>query len=228
MNTNPSPQVPIPNSRPADAGENFDVTVLHAGILERERSEPREGLEPTPFWFVVLIVMLVFFGGYYLGRYSGGFNPLVFDENASSLPVLTAPQATGPIDLVALGKRTFANNCVACHQDTGLGLPGIFPPLAGSEWVNAAGHARLVRIVLNGLAGPVEVKGQKFNNVMVPWRQALTDVQIASVLTYVRQAWGNKGAEVTVDAVKAIREKTKDQAGSWSAEALSTIAENEP
>jgi mono/diheme cytochrome c family protein len=172
--------------------------------------------------------MLVFFGGYYLGRYSGGFNPLVFDENASSLPVLTAPQATGPIDLVALGKRTFANNCVACHQDTGLGLPGIFPPLAGSEWVNAAGHARLVRIVLNGLAGPVEVRGQKFNNVMVPWRQALTDVQIAAVLTYVRQAWGNKGAEVTVDAVKAIREKTKDQAGSWSAEALSTIAENEP
>src|SRR5258708_3846182 len=114
------------------------------------------------------------------------------------------------------------------NQEPGLGLPGLPPPLGGSDWVNAAGPARLVRIVLDGFTGSVEINGQKFSNTMVPWRDTLSDEQIAAVLTYVRQAWGNKGAPVGADNVKAIRDKTKDHAGQpWTAELLTAVPEKE-
>ncbi len=209
---------PVAQSEPTptfeSSGEQMDVRDVHAAIM-RERSEPMEGHEPTPLWLVTLIGVLLFWGGFYMQRYSGGFKPLVFDERSSG----QMPQAQGPIkvDMVTLGKRTFQNTCQACHQETGLGLPGQYPPLAGSEWVGAADPSRIIRIVLDGFSGPVQVKGQAFNNTMVPWRNTFTDQQIAAVLTYVRQGWGNKAAPVSEDQVKAIREQTKGHAGRpWS------------
>jgi mono/diheme cytochrome c family protein len=208
--------------------ELTDVATIHAPILTREKSEPQEGLEPAPFWFIPLIGAVLFLAGYYLGHYNGGFNPLVFDEKASGLPIVAFARPPGEVDMAVLGKRTFMTMCTPCHQETGLGLPNQFPPLAGSDWVNAAGHARLVRIVLDGFTGPVEVNGKSFNNTMVPWRGTMSDEQIAAVLSYVRQAWGNKGAPVGVDNVKALREKTKDRAGQpWTAELLKAVPEKE-
>jgi len=93
--------------------------------------------------------------------------------------------------------------CVACHQATGLGIPGAFPPLAGSEWVNGPVE-NLIRIQLRGLTGPITVAGKEFNSTMPP-NSAMTDEQIADVLTYVRADWGNKGSAVTPDMVKALR-----------------------
>src|SRR6266446_536757 len=208
------------------ADELHDVGAMHAPILEREKVEPQEGNVPLSLWFIAMIAAWALGNGYYLGRYSGGFKALVFDERAAGLPVVGSGKPPGEVDMAVLGKRTFSAMCMPCHQETGMGLPGQFPPLAGSEWVNASGHARLVRIVLDGFTGPVDVEGKAFNNTMVPWRDTLDDKQIAAVLTYVRQSWGNKGAPVDVDSVRTLRNKTKDHAGqSWTTELLKAIPE---
>jgi len=103
---------------------------------------------------------------------------------------------------VERGKRVFMQTCFACHQPNGLGLPGIFPPLAGSDFL-LADHDRPIRIVTKGLTGPVTVKGQTFNNVMPA--QVLSDQQIADVLTYVTNSWGNNAAPYTVDDVRRVK-----------------------
>jgi mono/diheme cytochrome c family protein len=125
------------------------------------------------------------------------------------------PQA----DPMVIGKRVFTQNCIVCHQQTGLGVPGQFPPLAGSEWVLSQdwhGDNHIVKIVLHGFQGAVTVKGQQFNNVMAPWGKVLKDEQIAAVLTYVRNEWGNKAPPITKDFVAKIREQTKDRTEPWS------------
>ena len=105
------------------------------------------------------------------------------------------------------GKQVFMGLCFACHQPDGKGMPGIFPPLAGSDFLQAD-HDRAVRIVLKGLSGPVTVNGATINSAMPPQEAVLTDAQIADVLTYVLNSWGNKGDAVSTDQVKAIRNET--------------------
>ncbi|HXG46731.1 MAG TPA: hypothetical protein VNO52_03840, partial [Methylomirabilota bacterium] len=95
-----------------------------------------------------------------------------------------------------------------------------------SEWVLAPKPDRLIRIVLNGLSGPIEVKGAQFNNVMLPWRDALSDQQVADVLSYIRNEWGNKAPFVKPDEVKAIRDATADKGVNWTAEELKAIPDN--
>jgi len=210
------------------ADELHDVGAMHAPILEREKVEPQEGNVPLSLWFIAMIAAWALGNGYYLGRFNGGFKALVFDEKAAGLPIVGSAKPSGDVDMAALGKRTFSTMCTPCHQETGMGLPGQFPPLAGSEWVNASGHDRLVRIVLDGFTGPVDVEGKAFNNTMVPWRDTLDDRQIAAVLTYVRQSWGNKGAPVDVASVKTLRDKTRDHAGQpWTAQLLKAVPDKE-
>jgi len=108
----------------------------------------------------------------------------------------------------AEGQKVYMMVCFACHQPTGLGIPNLFPPLAGSDWANAPKPDRIVRIVLHGLSGPVNIKGQPFNSpapMMPPQGAMLNDTQIANVLTYVRNSFGNSATSVTPDEVKAIR-----------------------
>jgi len=93
---------------------------------------------------------------------------------------------------IKAGEEVFKVACVACHQDTGQGLPGAFPPLAKSDYL-LADPARAVGIVVRGLQGEVTVNGQKYNSVM-PAMTQLTEQQIADVLTYVLNTWGNAHA----------------------------------
>ena len=101
-----------------------------------------------------------------------------------------------------LGERAFTANCMACHQTTGLGIPAAFPPLAGSDYL-MADKERSIRIVLEGLTGPVVVNGAKFDSVMPLLN--LSDDDVANVLTYVRNSWGNKGEMVHLAEVRAVR-----------------------
>ena len=118
--------------------------------------------------------------------------------------ILSSLSILGSITLSASAEAPAAYaTCSACHQPTGLGIPGAFPPLAGSEWVNGPVE-NLIRIQLRGLMGEIEVKGVKYNSVMPP-NATMSDDQIAEVLTYVRNEWGNKGSAVTPDMVKALR-----------------------
>lgn len=122
---------------------------------------------------------------------------------------------------VEAGKANYELVCLPCHQPHGLGQEGLAPPLAGSEWV-AGTEQRLIRIVLNGLRGPITVKGQKFELDM-PALGILEDEQIATVLTYIRNEWGHSYAPVATETVKAVREKTADRADSWTQEELKNI-----
>lgn len=85
---------------------------------------------------------------------------------------------------------------------------------------------RIIRIVLDGLNGPIQVNGETFNNAMVPWGSALTDEEIAAVLTYVRQnpEWGNKAPAVTAERVKAVRDKTKTRNQPYTADELQKVS----
>jgi mono/diheme cytochrome c family protein len=97
-------------------------------------------------------------------------------------------------DAKSKGRAIFQKLCAACHQPEGQGKENLAPPLAGSEWIKAPSGERLVRIVLNGLSGPVQVQGKTWNLVMPPWRENLDDEQIALVLDYIRSQWGGEGA----------------------------------
>ena len=113
------------------------------------------------------------------------------------------------------GKRVYLTVCFACHQPTGLGLPGAFPPLAGSEIATASDPSKIIRIVLHGLTGPITVKGATFNSVMPAQGGQLSDTQIADALTYVRSAWENNAPPVTVEAVAEVRAKVQ-RATPWT------------
>ena len=110
--------------------------------------------------------------------------------------------AKSKAEKIQLGKRLFTSVCAACHQPTGLGLPKMFPPLAGSDYLNAD-KDRAIQTVLFGRQGEVVVNGLKFNNNMPSF--PLTDDDIAYVLTYVYNSFGNSGLVVTPDEVKALR-----------------------
>ena len=109
----------------------------------------------------------------------------------------------GACTVIVDGKAVFAANCVACHQATGKGLPGVFPPLDGSEWVN--GDARvLANIVLHGVNGAISVAGASFNGSM-PNFDRLSDAELAAVLSHVRASWSNHADAITPDLVAAQR-----------------------
>ena len=103
---------------------------------------------------------------------------------------------------IEVGGRIFAANCVACHQAEGQGIPGVFPPLAGSDFL-MSDPTRAAGVVLNGLSGPIEVNGVTYNGVMPGVK--LTDEQVANVLTYVMNSFGNKGTEMTPSQVANVR-----------------------
>ena len=103
---------------------------------------------------------------------------------------------------IANGEQVFNRTCMACHQSNGQGLPGIFPPLAGSDYL-MADLERAMHIVVEGKQGEIEVNGKKYNQVMTP--QNLTDDEIASVLTFVTNSWGNKGRMITPDEIAKVR-----------------------
>ncbi|MEN9652597.1 MAG: hypothetical protein RL303_317, partial [Verrucomicrobiota bacterium] len=102
------------------------------------------------------------------------------------------------------GAAVYARTCIACHQPTGLGLPPVFPPLANAPIV--VGNPELpVKFILQGLMGPITVNGMAYNSMMPPVA-GVSDADIADVLTYVRQSFGNQGNPVTAEQVKAIRD----------------------
>ncbi|MGB7769676.1 MAG: c-type cytochrome [Verrucomicrobiia bacterium] len=111
---------------------------------------------------------------------------------------------------IELGRRLFTSICAACHKPTGQGLPNVFPPLAGSDYLNAD-KVRAIQTVIFGRHGDVVVNGQKFNNTMPAL--PLTDQDIANVLTYVYNSFGNSGLEVTPEEVKALRTQAPEPSG---------------
>jgi nitrite reductase (NO-forming)/hydroxylamine reductase len=115
-----------------------------------------------------------------------------------------AEVASGQMDeTLANGEAIFNANCAACHQRTGMGLPGAFPPLAGSDFLKGD-RKKVLSVALFGLSGPITVNGQEYNGVM-PSMGYLTDAELAAALSYVFSSWGNSGSAVSVEEVSALR-----------------------
>jgi len=128
--------------------------------------------------------------------------------NASNAPVAAAAVAAkaGALtveDQVKAGQALFAGTCSTCHQANGEGMPGVFPPLAKSDFI-AADPKRVASVITHGLQGPVTVNGKDYNSVMPPMAQ-LTDDEVANISTYVLNSWGNPGGRVTKEEAAAIR-----------------------
>jgi mono/diheme cytochrome c family protein len=111
----------------------------------------------------------------------------------------------GKSKLMLNGKKVYDMYCQACHQADGNGVPRLNPPLVGTVYVTGS-KTRLIDIVLKGLSDPLEINGEEYNNPMAA-HDFLTDQQIADVLTYVRNSFGNKAGAVSVSEVKKQRAK---------------------
>jgi nitrite reductase (NO-forming) len=122
------------------------------------------------------------------------------EKRAEPLPPATRTKE----ERIELGKNLYSRSCIACHQADGTGLANAFPPLAQSDFLNAD-ETRAINIVLKGLSGEITVNGKTFNSSMPA--QVLDDDQIANVLTFVYNSWGNKGAEIRPEMVQAQRQK---------------------
>jgi mono/diheme cytochrome c family protein len=175
---------------------------------EREHRDPDEQVRPIPRLLIAMLVIGVGWGSWYLARTSTDASPLLGDaRTAAAFEV--APASTS-ID----GAQVYAGKCAACHQATGAGLPGVFPPLAGSPWVTGS-EARLVQILLHGIQGPIDVLGTTYNGLMPPWKM-LSDAELSAVASYIRGAFGNQAAPITADLVAAERAATAARTSPWS------------
>ena len=214
-----------------DYGEHEDVQQVHAAI-QREKREPRVGLEPLSIWLMAVYGIAIFFGGAYLGRFGGNFSGDSLDYSMTPPAAKTSAAGAGGAGQTAQlgpaerGKKIYAANCATCHQANGLGVAGQYPPLAGSEYV-VGSTKRLGMILLKGLEGPLTVKGVQYGSaVMQPWEKTLTDAKIADVMTYIRQEWGNTAGPVSPEGVAALRKELAGRAGSFKEPDLKAVPED--
>ena len=201
------------------AASDDSILQVHAK-LQSQKPEKADGYSATPLVLLGIMCSAIFLGSIYMVHNSVRFDPLVVSEHAKR----EKPGATGAVALTRaqLGKKVFTSTCAACHQVNGLGVPGTFPPLAGSEWATG-NEERAIRIVLNGLTGPIKVAGHEYNNVMAPLGAVLKDEQIANVLSYVRSEWGNAAPEVQPETVAKVRADTASRTTNWTAAELEKI-----
>ena len=184
---------------------------------QRENAEPYERARPVP-WFVLLVLMVMFGSSvlYILG--SEADTPSAWGDGRSLAELSGAAKpssanagigATEPDGAAqASGATLYSTLCAACHQASGTGLPGVFPPLAGSDWVNGK-DSTLAAIVLHGINGQLTVNGAAFSGAMPSFKAQLSDEQVAAVLSHVRSAWGNASPPVAPQTVARVRDALK-------------------
>jgi mono/diheme cytochrome c family protein len=121
------------------------------------------------------------------------------------------------------GAQIYAATCAACHQASGEGTGEAYPPLAGSDWVTGS-ESRLVRVILHGLHGEIDVEGQTYSGMMPPWAATLNDAEIAAVATYVRSSWGNTAPAVAPATVAQLRAMHASRTTPWTAAELAQLS----
>ena len=188
---------------------------VHAQLM-REKEEPQEGFSPVPIFLMFIFAALCFWGGVYLVEHSGGYRWDAYSPDFN--PNAGAPK---PIEITLFdrGAKVYRNQCAQCHQADGNGVLGVYPPLVASNWVT--GHPQVVsRILINGLNGPIVVKGSNYNGNMPAFGSsglALSDKDIAGVITYIRQEWGNSASDVTVATIAEYSDLYAGRSVPWQA-----------
>ncbi|MGE9268794.1 MAG: c-type cytochrome [Verrucomicrobiales bacterium] len=220
----------LPNDARPDLEDEVNVIETHTGLRSEQAAASREkrlqenGLEPVSLWIILLSGLVILVGGAVLG--SGGklfaYGDLVKDG------YMRRPQPPipgGEVVPVAIGAHLRAegsklySKCVGCHQPDGQGQAGAFPPLAGSEWVTGDTEA-LALIILNGLSGPIEVKGTQWNSNMPAQADGLGAKELAAVMTFIRTEWGNDASIVTPEMAANAIEAGKAISGQVTADLL--------
>jgi mono/diheme cytochrome c family protein len=186
------------------------VVVTEAG------DEPTVGRTSMPVLLIALLGGLLYWGNMFIVEHGGELDARVQGPYRTFKEIGDLQPKSEEQQLIARGLKVYNKpSCVACHQSDGNGSAALnAPPLVGSEWVLEKDPSRIIRIVLHGLSGPITVKGKPYGAVaMLSWKDILSDEEIADVLTYVRNSWGNKAPPVKAEQVKKIRDETKDHGG---------------
>ena len=171
-------------------------------VRRRERDEPEELESPVPRELAIVSILLLAWGAWYYFQNTG--YPVAAGDRRTAVVAAAADTVDGSV--------VYAGNCASCHQANGMGLAGVFPPLADSRWV-LEDDERLVQILLHGVQGEMVVRGETYNGVMPAFPQ-LSDAELAAVLTYIRKSWGNAGSPVTAEQIAAGRERFPGR-GAW-------------
>ena len=201
------------------AGMNDKKLVDEHVKLNEIKHEPTKGFLQAPLIFVFVFGCLIFVCSIQLAHTTNDFQL----HPPQEIVELTAEEkeALRLERKINSGEKIFAARCASCHQANGLGITGQYPPLAGSNWVTS-NPALLTNIILKGLKGEIVVKGETYgtsaavNMAAVP----INDREIANVVTYVRQAWGNDAEEILENEVANIRTDSSDQQDQWTGDQL--------
>ena len=176
---------------------------------------------PAKAWLALAIVAVPIVLAAGLAIYSfSSYQPVVTQVAAVVPPA--PPSAEGSTDVsIEAGEKVFATNCAVCHQATGVGVEGAFPPLSNSEWLKDP--EVVVKIVHNGLAGPISVLGKNFNSAMPGFGSVFSPAETAAVVNYVRNSWQNKGKypdQIDLAFVEGVIEKIGAKADAYQASEL--------
>lgn len=212
--------------------DRTDLDRLHAAV-KREKADLEPGNEPAPMWLVFVFMIVILFAGGQLGLMTGGWsfevsNPFVVARQGDPRP--GGGDGVGVMDPFQTALKKGASGyavCGGCHQGSGMGIPGQYPPLAGSEWV-LGGTERLIRVVQHGLVGQISVSGQNYNfpGGMQGFGAAMSAGDLANVLTYIRNTWGNEGTMITKEMIEKVRADESSRASQWTQAELEKYAES--
>lgn len=197
-------RTPVPGSEPTD-GKVTIATAHAAAAREKADFSITNSLQSIPLWALIPIIGVGIAAGSYLNP-NLGLGPNVKGYNyALELPgdagdVTQAADENDPKVWIAKGKGIYSNNCAVCHGPGGEGLPGQFPPLKNSEFV-IHGEQVPTAILLRGIAGPLQVNGKGYNGVMNPLGAGMSAKQLAQLLSYIRNDWGNKASIIYDDQI---------------------------
>jgi len=172
---------------------------------QREFEDPDEGVRPLPWFLTMFLGAMGMWGAFYIYATPSGEDSAYGDQR--TVAALRPPVAAGGGAPAVDGKQVYGAKCAACHQATGMGVAGVFPPLVGAEWV-LKDEKVLTHILLHGINGEIVVKGVTYKGAMPAWK-SLSDEELAAVMTYIRSDWGNQAPPIKPETVKAEREATK-------------------
>ena len=178
--------------------------------------------ERIPAWLRIGSWVCLAGAVFWIAIRSSGFAANVFRAGETKAKIQSYVQTFQQANPLLEGQRLYRIHCAVCHQTDGQGVPGQFPPLRQSEWVLDPDPSRLIRIVLGGLEGEITVKGQRYNNIMLPLGDRLTDEEIARILTFIRKnpEWGHHAEPVHTNEVRTLRRQQQGRRAYWTEKEL--------
>lgn len=206
-----------------DLDETINVSEAHGAIKDsspavgREKSVRENGMEAVSLWLILVSGIVVLVGGAVLGQGGSffGYDELTKTDHVRGKSPVEEETIIPPITVLALlqkeGQKLYSA-CASCHQASGAGQSGVYPPLAGSEWVTG-NTEQLAMIIHNGVGGPIKVAGVDYNNNMGAIGANFGPKELASIMTFIRTSWGNDASLVTPEMAENALAISKKRGG---------------